>query len=35
MKNLILHGLIEAVALIALLGSIFILLTILGELAYG
>lgn len=32
MKHLILHGLIEAVALIALLGSIFILLTLLGEL---
>lgn len=32
MKNLILHGFIEACALVLCIGSIFILLTLLGEL---
>ena len=35
MKNLILHGLLEAVALVALLGSVFALLHIFGDLYHG
>lgn len=35
MKNLILHGFIEAVALVSVLGSIFILLTLFEEYLHG